>query len=160
MAPPCTSTGTVTSPDHCLAVTPEIIQNHYILPSMVVLPLVSQSFRNAVGWFLMALLDLPMPGGPQAILRRGHWGPPGLGKSTKAIKDDPTAFLKDCDTNWWDNHAGQDAVILDGFPGLICQAVVRRPFSFAEHLGKWPSVCCIVVEHIVSVGSARLGCPA
>lgn len=40
------------------------------------------------------------------------WGPPGVGKTTMAIRARPAAFLKDCDTKWWDKHAGQDELIL------------------------------------------------
>lgn len=55
-----------------------------------------------------------------------HWGPPGIGKSTKAVTEFPTAFLKDCDTKWWDNYQGQEVIILDDFPGTITCVLAKK----------------------------------
>lgn len=55
-----------------------------------------------------------------------HWGPPGIGKSTRATSKFPTVFLKDCDTKWWDNYQGQPVVILDDFPGVMTALIAKK----------------------------------
>jgi len=43
------------------------------------------------------------------------WGPPGTGKTTKAMTDHPLAYLKDPSNKWFDGYDGQDVVIVDDF---------------------------------------------
>lgn len=40
------------------------------------------------------------------------YGPPGSGKSSKALKENPNAYLKGLH-KWWDGYNGQDVVIVD-----------------------------------------------
>ena len=38
----------------------------------------------------------------------------------------PEAFLKDCDTKWWDNYRGQEVIILDDFPGVMTAVIAKK----------------------------------
>jgi len=50
-------------------------------------------------------------------------GPPGYGKTRRALCENPDAFVLDTqnkgDTIWWDGYAGQQCVIIDEFNGQI-----------------------------------------
>lgn len=43
------------------------------------------------------------------------YGAPGTGKTRRAKEENPSAFVKDPQTRWWDGYTGQDVVIIDDF---------------------------------------------
>lgn len=43
------------------------------------------------------------------------YGDPGTGKTSRARKEYPTAFLKDPKERWWDGYDGEEVVIIDDF---------------------------------------------
>lgn len=43
-----------------------------------------------------------------------YWGAAGTGKTMKARKENPGAFIKSCN-KWWDGYTGQDVVIIEDF---------------------------------------------
>lgn len=45
-----------------------------------------------------------------------YWGPPGTGKTRKAVEDNPGAYMKP-EGEWWDGYTGQECVIMDDFYG-------------------------------------------
>lgn len=53
-------------------------------------------------------------------------GPPGTGKSRKAMQENPGAYWKSRDL-WWDDYAGHEVVIIDDFYGWL-------PFDFLLRL--------------------------
>ena len=55
-----------------------------------------------------------------------HWGPPGIGKSTTIAMAHPNAFIKDCDTKWWDNYKGQAEFMLDDFSGIMTAITAKK----------------------------------
>jgi hypothetical protein len=58
---------------------------------------------------------------PEVIV---YFGPPGCGKTRKAVTDNPNAYMlhipRTGDKLWFDGYAGQDTIILDEFVGQIC----------------------------------------
>lgn len=62
-----------------------------------------------------AKIDLAQEGGSiETDEVRGEWyyGPSGTGKSYKARKDNPKAYIK-AQNKWWDGYQGEEVVILD-----------------------------------------------
>lgn len=53
--------------------------------------------------------------GSSAISVELHWGPAGVGKSTKASEDGPGAYWKQPNTRWFCSYNNEPAVILDDF---------------------------------------------
>lgn len=43
------------------------------------------------------------------------WGPPGTGKSWTAREENPSHYIKDPNTKWWDGYDGEATVIIDDF---------------------------------------------
>lgn len=81
-------------------------------------------FGNGIKAWREDLRQVPPPYSAKTV--EYHWGPPGIGKSTKATTQYPAAFLKDCDTKWWDNYQGQDVIVLDDFPGVMTAVIAKK----------------------------------
>lgn len=43
------------------------------------------------------------------------WGAPGTGKTSRAFREYPDAYIKDPKERWWDGYAGQTTIIVDDF---------------------------------------------
>lgn len=43
------------------------------------------------------------------------WGAPGTGKTSRAFREYPDAYIKDPKERWWDGYTGQDVIIVDDF---------------------------------------------
>lgn len=54
------------------------------------------------------------------------WGPPGTGKTHKAIEMAPNAYMKLNTNKWWDGYQEQLDVIIDDFSGDIGYAHLKR----------------------------------
>lgn len=76
-----------------------------------------------------------------------YWGPPGIGKSSRALQEGgPDAFWL-CkpagQTTWWDGYCGQEVVVIDEFYGwiardLMCRICDRYPLNVEIKGGSTP----------------------
>jgi hypothetical protein len=87
-------------------------------------PLQVIKYGQGIARWQEALLPLPPPYSIKYV--EYHWGPPGIGKSTTITLAHPDAFIKDCNTKWWDNYKGQAKVILDDFPGQMTAVTAKH----------------------------------
>lgn len=56
-------------------------------------------------------------------------GPTGCGKSSRARAENPGAYIKEPESRWWDNYAGEDSVIIDD--------VDKFHVSLGGHMKRW-----------------------
>lgn len=70
---------------------------------------------------MMALRNSQLPRAPNYSEKYVicYYGDPRAGKSKAATTEFPDAYIKSCDTKWWDGYEGEEEVILDEFPGSL-----------------------------------------
>lgn len=64
--------------------------------------------------------DHARPAQRDAVQVRVYWGPPGTGKSYRAIEEAKaygTVYFKNPRTKWWDGYRGEQNVVIDEFSG-------------------------------------------
>lgn len=55
---------------------------------------------------------------PQILDELEHewwYGEPGTGKTSKALRDYPKAYIKDPQNRWWDGYNGEEVIVIDDF---------------------------------------------